>query len=424
MELKVQKTDVIEGVIKAPPSKSYTHRAVIISSLADGESKLKDPLYSEDTLATLDACKAFGCAIETHEDECIVHGTCGKLKTPDDVVDVRNSGTAIRIMTSVAALAPNYVVLTGDESIRKRPMQPLLDSLQDLGVFAFSTRENGMPPVVVKGGFNGGKTKIRGDVSSQFISSLLIASPYAKKPVDIHVMGDFISKPYVDMTVDVMGKFGISVTFDQFSKNLFHIDPQNYKGTEYTIEGDYSSASYVMAAAALLESEVKIKNLFSDSKQGDKLILDIIKMMGAEVKVKKDEVIIRGHGKLHGIDIDLGDAPDLLPTVAALGAVSEGITKISGVEHARYKETDRVHTCALELSKLKVSVKEKKDGLVIKGGAKSGIVDSHMDHRLVMALSIVGLKVGVIIKNAGVFEVSFPNFPEVMEKLGCRIVKT
>ncbi|MBM4241129.1 MAG: 3-phosphoshikimate 1-carboxyvinyltransferase [Euryarchaeota archaeon] len=419
MELKVQKTDFIEGVINAPPSKSYTHRAIIISSLAAGESELKNPLYSEDTMASLDACRALGCDIQIEDAKCIVNGTGGILKTPEDVVDVRNSGTTLRMMTSVAALAPNYTVLTGDESIRTRPMQYLLDSLGDLGITAFSTRGIGMPPVVVKGVLEGGSTDIKGDISSQFISSLLIVAPYARKSVDIQVIGDFISRPYVDMTVDVMEKFGVQVSYDQ-SSNSFHIDPQKYKGTDYTIEGDYSSASYIIAAAALLESEVRIKNLFSNSKQGDKIILDIVQDMGATVKVKKDEVKILGHGKLKGTEVDLKNAPDLLPTVAALGAVAEGVTKISGVEHARFKESDRIHTPALELSKLGVSLKEKKDGLVIRGGAKGGVVESHMDHRLVMALSIIGLKVGNLkIKNASVFEVSFPNFLGVMKKLGC-----
>lgn len=421
MELEIQKTDRIEGVIKAPPSKSYTHRAIIISSLADGKSILNDPLYSEDTLASLNACRALGCDIKKENNRCIVNGTGGDLKTPEDVLDLKNSGTTLRIMTGVSSLAPNYTVLTGDNSLRTRPMQDLLDALKCLGVTVLSTRRNGKPPICIKGGFKGGKTDINGSVSSQFISSLLISSPYAEIPVDINVKGDFISKPYVNMTTDVMEKFGVNLDYDK-ENSSFHVDPQTYKNRDYTIEGDYSSASYIIGAAAALVGEVKIKNIFEDSKQGDKQILDIVREMGGEVKVKKDEVTIIGHGELHGTQVNLENSPDLLPTVAALGAIAEGTTEIINVEHARFKETDRIHTCALELSKLGVMVTEKKDGLVIKGGAKGGIVTSHGDHRLVMALSLVGLKVGnVKIKNASVYDVSFPNFPEAMKELGCKM---
>jgi 3-phosphoshikimate 1-carboxyvinyltransferase len=421
MELEIQKTDRVEGVIKAPPSKSYTHRAIIISSLAEGKSTLNDPLYSEDTLASLNACRALGCDIKQENERCIVKGTGGVLKTPADVIDLKNSGTTLRIMTSVSSLAPNYTVLTGDSSLRTRPMQDLLDALKGLGVTAFSIQGNGKPPICIKSGLKGGKTRIKGNISSQFISSLLIASPYAENPVDINVKGDFISKPYVDMTTNVMEKFGVDLDYDK-EKGSFHVDPQTYKNRDYTIEGDYSSASYIIGAAAALNGEVVIKNIFEDSKQGDKQILDIVMDMGAEVKIKKDEVTIVGHGELHGTQVNLENSPDLLPTVAALGAISEGVTEIINVEHARFKETDRIHTCALELSKLRVNVTEKKDGLVIKGGAKGGIVTSHGDHRLVMALSLVGLKVGSVrIENASVYDVSFPNFPEAMKELGCNI---
>ena len=421
MELEIQKTDRVEGAIKAPPSKSYTHRAIIISSLADGKSTLNDPLYSEDTLASLNACRALGCDIKQDDDKCIVNGAGGVLKTPEDIVDLKNSGTTLRIMTSVTALAPNYTVLTGDSSLRTRPMQDLLDALKSLEVTAFSSRGNGKPPICIKGGFKGGKTSIKGDVSSQFISSLLIASPYAENPVDINVSGNFISKPYVDMTTDIMEKFGVNVDYSKEERS-FHLDPQTYKSRDYSIEGDYSSVSYIIGAAAALVGEVTVKNIFKDSKQGDKQILNIVRDMGAEVKVKKDEVTIVGHGELHGIQVNLENSPDLLPTVAALGAISNGVTEIVNVEHARFKETDRIHTCALELSKLGVNVKEKKDGLIIKGGAKGGIVESHGDHRLVMALSLVGLKAGnVRIKNASVYDVSYPDFPEVMKELGCNL---
>jgi 3-phosphoshikimate 1-carboxyvinyltransferase len=417
MELRVQSTQKMEGIVKAPPSKSYTHRAFLMAFLADDISTIKDPLYSEDTLASLNSCRALGSVVKEYDDHCIIRGVEGKPETPSDVLDLKNSGTTLRILTSIASLAEGYTVLTGDRSLRTRPMQDLLDALLPLGVNVFSTRDNGKPPIIVKGGIDGGKSYINGNVSSQFISSIIMASPYAETPVDLHVKGEFISKPYVDMTLDLMGKFKVEVDYERTEKS-FHIEPQTYRSLDYTIEGDYSSASYIIAAASSLNSDVTIQNLMKDSKQGDKLILDIVKEMGSEVKIKNNEVEIHGHGRLDGIEVNLQNAPDLLPTVAALGAMADGTTHISGVEHARYKETDRIHTCAMELSKLGVSVFEENDGLIIRGGVHGGVVNSHMDHRLAMAFYIIGLKVGdLVIEDASAYNVSFPEYPKIMQNL-------
>lgn len=457
MELKVEKASKINGVVKAPPSKSYTHRALLVACLAEGESYLRDPLYSADTMATLEACQALGCGIEIQEDLCTVQGTGGNLKTPEDVLDLKNSGTTLRFLTTMASLAPECTVLTGDDSLRGRPMQDLLNSLHKLKVKAYSTRNNGLPPMVIKNGFYGGKTEIKGDVSSQYISSILLSAPYAQNPVYLQVVGDFKSRPYVEMTLDIMDKFGVNCK--QEPGNQFFVDKQKYHSMDYTIEGDYSSASYLLGAAAILDGEVTVQNLFRESKQGDKVIVDIIREMGAKIIVKEDQVTVKGTttssndlsssedlsspkdvsssnnqtdqtkpikskstSDLNGIDVNLENSPDLLPTVAALAAVARGTSHITGVEHARFKETDRVHTMALELDKLGVKVTEKRDGLIIQGGAHGGLVESHNDHRLVMALTLVGLLTGgVRIKGASAHRVSFPNFPQVMEGLGCPI---
>lgn len=442
MELIVEKADKIEGVVKAPPSKSYTHRALLLACLAHGKSCLRDPLYSADTLATLEACQALGCEIEKYDDQCIVNGTGGSLKSPKKVLNLENSGTTLRFLTTITSLAPGLTELTGDESLQKRPMQQLLDALKPLGVEALSKNNDGLPPIMVESGFRGGETKIKGDVSSQYISSILLSAPYAQNPVDLEVVGEFKSRPYVDMTLDIMRKFGVKI--HQMGEKHYHIDNQRYQARDYTIEGDYSSASYLIAAAVILDGNVKVENLFSDSKQGDKVILDIVKEMGARIQPEKDHVIIQGAGdsiltpssphgdsshdgelltgSINGIDVNLENTPDLLPTVAALASVAQGTSHISGVEHARFKETDRVHTMALELSKLGVKLKEEPDGLIIQGGAHGGVVESHGDHRLVMALTLVGLVTGgVHIKDASAHKVSFPNFPQVMQELGCPV---
>ncbi len=450
VELKVEKASEIKGVVKAPPSKSYTHRALLVACLAEGESYLRDPLYSADTLATLEACQSLGCTVEVEDELCTVQGTAGDIKTPGDVLDLKNSGTTLRFLTTMTSLAPECTVLTGDDSLRGRPMQDLLDSLQKLGVKAYSTRNNGLPPMVIKNGFYGGETEIKGDVSSQYISSILLSAPYAQNPVDLRVVGDFKSRPYVEMTLDIMEKFGVHC--QQEPGNQFHLDKQTYQARDYTIEGDYSSASYLLSTAAILNGEVTVQNLFSESKQGDKIILDILRRMGANISVKEDQVTVKGtiasnkennksknnesHNRstksqnitlpntcdLQAIDVNLENSPDLLPTVAALAAVAQGTSHITGVEHARFKETDRVHTMALELGKLGVKVTEERDGLIIQGGARGGVVESHDDHRLVMALTMVGLLTGgVRITGAAAHRVSFPNFPQVMESLGCPI---
>jgi 3-phosphoshikimate 1-carboxyvinyltransferase len=455
VELKVEQASEIKGVVKAPPSKSYTHRALMVACLAEGESRLQDPLYSADTMATLEACQALGCEVEVEDDHCIVQGTGGDLETPGDVLDLKNSGTTLRFLTTITCLTPGCTVLTGDDSLRGRPMQDLLDSLSMLGVKAYSTRNNGLPPMVITSGFPGGRSEIKGDVSSQYISSILLSAPYAQNPVDLQVIGDFKSRPYVEMTLDIMDKFGVPC--QQRPGNQFHLEKQTYQARDYTIEGDYSSASYLLGAAALLEGDITVHNLFKGSKQGDKIIVDILEDMGANLIVKEDQVTVKGTlepdkntksinykssrsgiddstkssnvtgdllftSNLQGIEVNLENSPDLLPTVAALAAVSQGTSHIMGVEHARYKETDRVHTMALELTKLGVQLKEEPDGLIIRGGAHGGEVESHSDHRLVMALTLVGLLTGDMrIKNAASHQVSFPNFPQVMMGLGCPV---
>jgi 3-phosphoshikimate 1-carboxyvinyltransferase len=423
MDLKVDKVDKITGTIKAPASKSYSHRAFIAAALAEGESVLRDPLYSEDTLATLEACEKLGALFQRYPDKCIVQGTAGYIRTPENVVDVKNSGTSVRILSSIAAIAPraNYTIFTGDESLRKRPMQDLIDALKNLGVTIVSSQSNGTPPIIVKGGFDGGETDIKGDVSSQFISSIIMASPYSKRPVTLNVRGTFVSKPYVNMTLSVISKFGINFEYDTTNVpeySSYYIEPQKYECADYTIEGDYSSASYMIAAASMLPSKITIKNLYRDSMQGDKLILDIVEKMGAKVTRDDSSVTIESDGNLESFDVDLSDAPDLLPTVAVLMATANGESRITGVEHARFKETDRVHNCAVELENVGLDVEELRDGLIMRGRPKGGFVDSHMDHRMVMAFYVLGLKIGdVKIKDASCYDVSFPNFLEVMDEI-------
>lgn len=432
MKLKVKKISNIGGVVKAPPSKSYSHRAVILASLAKGTSKLYDMLFSEDTLASINVCKALGAKITKNDDYLEVIGTGGKLHNSyENPIDLANSGTTLRLMTSVAGLSDNEVILTGDESLQTRPMGLLIDALKPLGINVKSLNDNEKAPISIKPGYLGGETNIYGNVSSQFISSILISAPLSKFGVTLYVLPEFKSRPYVDMTLDIMKKFGVNTLKSHYLKHdmcekevqgckidEFKVKKQDYIGCDYTVEGDYSSASYLLALIAINGGKAKIKNLFKNSKQGDKFILDILQQMGAKIHRGDDFVEIESDGKLNAIDVDLSNAPDLLITVAVLAAMAEGTTNITGVAHARVKETDRIDTTCRELKKLGCKLTEREDGMSITGGVESGTVDSHGDHRLAMAFSLIGLKHDIIITNGEVFDVSFPDFIEAMAELG------
>ena len=435
MILKVKNISEIGGVVKAPPSKSYSHRAVILASLAKGTSKLYDMLYSEDTLASIRVCKTLGAQINRTDDYLEVVGTGGKLhNSSSEPIDLANSGTTLRLMTSVSALSDNEVVLTGDDSLQTRPMGLLMGALQPLGITTESLNDNEKAPILIKPGYIGGETNIYGNVSSQFISSILISSPLSKNGVTLYVLPEFKSRPYVNMTLDIMRKFGVKTLKGYYLKHdncdkefqscridEFKVIKQCYTACDYTIEGDYSSASYLLALIAINGGRAKIKNLFRDSKQGDKVILDILQQMGAKVIRGEDYVEIGSDGNLKAIDVDLSNAPDLLITVAVLAAMAEGTTNITGVAHARVKETDRIDTTCRELEKLGCKLTEREDGMSITGGVTSGVVDSHGDHRLAMAFSLIGLKHDIEITNGEVFDVSFPNFIESMADLGFKL---
>ncbi|WP_458404275.1 3-phosphoshikimate 1-carboxyvinyltransferase [Methanobrevibacter sp.] len=432
MILKVKNISEIGGVVKAPPSKSYSHRAVILASLANGTSRLYDMLYSEDTLASIRVCEALGAQITRTDDYLEVTGTGGNLhNTSEGPIDLANSGTTLRLMTSVAALSDNEVILTGDDSLQTRPMGLLMNALEPLGVTAQSLKDNEKAPILIKPGYMGGETNIYGNVSSQFISSILISSPLSKRGVTLYVLPEFKSKPYVDMTADIMRKFGVKPLKGYYLKHEscdktnqscrideFKVTKQEYVACDYTVEGDYSSASYLLALIAINGGKAKIRNLFRNSKQGDKYILDILQSMGASIVRGEDYVEIGCDGNLKAIDVNLTNAPDLLITVAVLAAMAEGTTNITGVAHARVKETDRIDTTCRELEKLGCKLEEFEDGMSITGGVTSGVVDSHGDHRLAMAFSLIGIKHDIEITNGEVFDVSFPNFIEAMAELG------
>lgn len=419
----------LSGSVSVPPSKSYTHRAVLMASLAADRrgkvSRIRNPLLSRDTNATVDACSAMGAEMERRAGVLTIKGT--RPKVPDDVVNVENSGTTLRFMTSALSLAPQgYVVLTGDSSIRRRPMQPLLDTLGQLGVQTWSSRGNGCAPVIVKaGGMRGGKASIRGDVSSQFISSLLISSPLAEIDTTLEV-ADAVSRPYIEMTLRLSAVFGVKVNNSGYSE--FEVaSGQEYRAADFTVPADFSSASFIVAAVAMLGGRVRIENLDASLPQGDARIMEIVRLMGAKVAEEKGALVISSDGeRLHGGTFDLGDTPDLLPVVASLALRCDSPVEIVGTAHARFKETDRIAIVAKELSKLGVSVKERDDGLKIqpqKGRLGAAPMDAHDDHRMFMAFSLASMLIpgGAPVVGAESLDVSYPTFLDDIKKLGAKV---
>ncbi|WP_424357987.1 3-phosphoshikimate 1-carboxyvinyltransferase [Methanocella sp. MCL-LM] len=420
MIARISKSDVW-GSVDAPPSKSYTHRAIAIGSMGH-YAKITGPLLSADTLATVSACRAFGADVRVAGDTVEIAGVIGKPRVPEDVVDAKNSGTTLRLCSSIAALADGATVFTGDHSLRKRPNGPLIKALNDLGAVCYSTRGTGTAPLVIHGVMKGGRISINGGISSQFISSLLISCPFAKNDSTIVIEGELKSRPYVEVTLEMLEKAGckIETNFEEF-----HIPCcQDYNLGEYRVPGDFSSASYPLAAAAITGSKVTVGNLFP-SKQGDAAILEYLLDMGANVfwDEEKGTVTVQGGG-LHGIDIDAGQTPDLVPTLAVLAACAEGTTHINNAEHVRYKETDRLRAMATELRKMGVKIEERQDGLDIEGGSlKGAAVDGYDDHRIVMSLAIAGLVADgpTTINTAESVDISYPAFFADLRKLGAKV---
>lgn len=415
----------IDGAVRCPSSKSYSHRALAIASLTEGKSTITNALLARDTLATLAGCRALGALIETtREGHAVeVHGK-RRFEPPENVINAENSGTTIRILTAMSGLATNgYTVLTGDESLRKRPMQPILDALGQLGVQAFSTKANGTPPLVVKGGgIRGGNAEIDGSISSQFISGLLIAGIYAESEISLKIKGDLVSKPYVQATLATMAQFGVKVDHDS-SMLSYSIKNSAYRPSEFDVPSDFSTAALILSAGALAGKRLEVTGLNFALPQGDSAIIEIMKQMGCNVKAdrQRGHVVIHGADRLEGGQFNLADTPDLLPVVSILALKAKSPVKITGVAHARVKETDRVANIARELAKFGAMVDEFHDGLTIKAPEKlqNAVLEAYNDHRLFMAFSIAAMMTEKsIVAGAESVDVSYPNFIEDMQRIG------
>lgn len=417
MTIEIKPVENINAVVRVPTSKSITNRALIAAALANGVSEIVDFSTADDCQLMIKALGKFGVKIEEIGNKLIVTGTGGKIKAPDADVFVGNAGTTMRFLAGLAALADGSTIIYGDDRMNLRPIGDLTTALEQFGIR--TETNNGYPPVKIYGGkLKGGLVRIDASKSSQFVSSILLVAPYATKDVDLLLSDIVASKPYLDNTTEVMQLFGADV---QKKTNGYHINGSNrYQPTTYLIEGDYSSASYFFAAAAVTGGKVTVQNLNHPSKQGDARFLDVLQKMGCTVIKDVSGIAVVGSPKLSGITIDMNEIPDMVPTLAVIALFAKGKTKIENVAHLRFKESDRLYALATEMRKLGAEVTEFDDGLeIVPKGKYIGVeIETYNDHRIAMSFAIAGLKIpGIKIFNPVCVKKSFPNFWDEFEKI-------
>jgi 3-phosphoshikimate 1-carboxyvinyltransferase len=419
MNCKIQKSK-LNGKITCPSNKSYTHRAIFLAALSDGKSIVKKILHSNDTIATISACRGFGVEVEEVENNVTIKNKIGEI-VQSSMINAENSGTTIRIAIAIAALSGGNTTLTGDDSLKKRPMQPILDALETMGVKTES--DEGRPPIHINGKIQGKEISINGDISSQFISALLIIAPRLPDGLIINVEGKLVSKPYVDLTIAIMKKFGVEVKIEEEYKR-YVVSHQIYKPTTFSIPSDFSNLALLLAANVLLGDGLDIEISLGDMPQGDEAIVDILEKLGVNVTLEDDIITTESPISLKGGKFDLSDTPDLLPAIAILALKSEKPIEMFNVKHARYKETDRIAIISRELKKIGLNVEEKDDGMVIKKSSEliPAELNSENDHRLFMAFSIAGMFVGeCTVSDPDAVKVSYPEFISDLVNVGAKI---
>jgi len=426
VDIVIKKSEHLAGEVSAPPSKAYTHRMLIAALLSNGTSKISNPLVSDDTKATLRAVKAFGAETELQENCWTIRGV-ELLKAPKNPINCRESGATLRFMIPVAALASGSTIFTFGSSLEGRPIAPLLQSLKQLGTESHLQLREGSSLVRIRGGgIRGGKTSIRGDISSQFISGLLFACPKAREDTEIAVTTPLESKSYVQMTIEVLTKHGIKISASNDFTQLKISSNQNYNPCSHTVPGDFSSTAFLIAAAAVTSSKVKVKNLDSHTIQGDKAILNILEKMGSKVRADNKSIEVEGE-QLKAVDVDAKDIPDLVPVCAVLACYSKGTSKIYNAKRLRYKESDRLSSLHAELKKMGAEIMIKEDSLIIRGpcAMQGATINPHNDHRIAMACAVAALKATgeTKIQNSECVNKSYPRFFDDLRSLGANVVE-
>ena len=409
--IEIKPIEKIFGTVTIPGSKSYTNRALLISALANGVSRLKNPLLSDDTKYMVEALKGFGIQVQEEAGDLIVSGKGGQLMVPTKDIFVGNAGTTMRFLTTFSALAKGKVRLDGDERMQERPIADLLDCLMQMGVKATTAYNNDCPPLEIEGeGVPGGKVKLAGDKSSQYLTSLLLSAPYFQNKTNVIIEGDLTSKSYVDITLDIMKTFGVNVENDSYKKFSIQAN-QVYESQTYQVEGDWSSASYFLGAAAVTGGEITISGVEPASVQGDAKFPDVLEKMGCNVKKSAHLVHLKGN-PLKGITINMNNMPDTVQTLAVIALFAKGETLIEDIGNLKIKETNRIKALSNELRKLGAQVEAGEDFLLIRPGKYQGTeIETYNDHRMAMSFAIAGLIIPKVkIKNPDCVEKSFPDF--------------
>jgi len=412
MKALISKSE-IKGKVSAPSSKSYTIRGLMCAALARGKSEIINPLGSDDTDACLDVLSRVGISVLQGKKSWMVRG--GDFSEPHTDLFCRESATTLRFMTAVGSLVPGQCRLTSASSLGARPIEPLLQALRQLGV---DCHQDEKKSVIVKGGkLKGGLTELPGNISSQFVSALLFISPFAEEGIKIRLTTPLESQPFVLMTIECLAKFGIKVNSSPDLRE-FETLKQSYQPTRYKVEGDWTSASYLLALGALY-GEVEVENLAPQSLQGDKAIFDFLKDMGASVSVSQNSITV-SRSRLKAIKANLSDCIDLLPTVAVLAAAADGTSVFTGIERARLKESDRPSALSEGLEGMGIKVIEEKNRLTITGSpARGAVIDTRGDHRIAMAFSLLGLGCGgTVINDAECVSKTYPEFWDVLKSIG------
>ena len=404
--------------VSVPGSKSYTHRMLIAAALSDGMCTLKNPLVSEDTRFTIEALRQMDIQIDFHNDDMRIHGKGGRLGAGKAPIHLGNSGTSMRLLSAVAALGNGAYTLTGTARMQERPIKDLLDALQQIGVKARSLNGSGCPPVEITGAaIRKDQVDINCQKSSQYLSALLLIAPCTHNGLKISVTGGLVSRPYVDLTINLMKTFGLDLEREGYRR--FNVPGgQIYRAGEYTVEADCSQAAYFWGAAAISGADIKVMGVNADSAQGDIHFVNLLQRMGCRVFKDSDGIRVAG-GSLCAIEVDLADMPDQVPMLAVVAAFARGTTIIKNVAHLRSKESDRLTATVTELKKMDIDAECTADALVVRGGKPKGaIIETYNDHRIAMSFATAGLKVpGVCIQNESCVEKSFPAFWQVFEGL-------
>jgi len=410
----------LNATVRVPGSKSLTNRALLIAALANGTTRITNALFSDDSKYFAQALQTLGFDVQLDETSLVmtITGLGGKITAKKAELFVGNAGTAARFLSAFLTLGNGEFVLDGESRMRERPIGDLIDALNQLGVEMEST-DNCPPVEICANGLHGGKTKIAGNISSQFLSALLMVAPYAQSPIEIELTTELNSKPYVDMTISVMKDFGVEIERDEYSRFMIH-PASYYPISNYPIESDASAASYFFAAPAICGGMVRVENISRNSNQGDIAFLNVLQQMGCTVEELDNSIQVAGTTEFKSIDVDMRDIPDTAQTLAVIAPFASSPTRIHGISSARVKETDRISATCTELKRLGVRVEEHEDGMTIYPCQtfKPASIQTYNDHRMAMSFSLIGLRFdGVTIENPACVSKTFPNFFEVLETL-------